>query len=575
MLKEERVRPIANDWDFAGSIAGASKQNKGDTAAGLFEALFAQLSQRNLADPLAATGPQPAAVHKVQPAESRPAPVVKDSPQRPIQRLKASLEETGQPLERFEIAAEDRGKLKEVLVMSGYSEADAQEMIERASKDDGTVNMGSLFAVMEQYVPSEGPVFLLNAKDKPLLMQVLKDLGLPDDEVRQYLDGLAKRGDMLVVSGLPKMVMRALELQEVRDGSTQIDQDKLRDLLARIGLSSQDINTLLTKATDGQERIHPKALLEIFEQAAARQDMQVKSSLQELAGKLRVTDGAQNQAPDSERIKAQVMQILQKVEIQAKPQEKPEFAQAIKDFLQANGKEDARPEQEEVIRLVKEQVASVQSRTSANGGQGGESKADSQSQAWAGMADAKQQAAAQAGKGAPQSDPSFQTTLAAAGTDGRLAGANRAMAARGGLPTYVVRQVSDQIALMARNNQSQLRLALKPPELGELTIKLSLREGVLKATLVADSASAKQTLEAGLNELKQQLAQQGLKLERMEVVISPDAERREAKSGEQGSGEKREKGSRGNSNGVEMNDEDLTPAMLGQASANGRVNVFA
>jgi flagellar hook-length control protein FliK len=575
MLKEERVRPVTNDWDFAGSIAGASKQNKNATTAGLFEALFAQLSQNNLAEPFAATSPQPAAVHKVQPAESRPAAVNQETPLRPIQRLKASLEETGQPLERFEVAAEDRDALKECLVKSGYSETDAQEIIERASQDDGTVNMGAFFAVMEQYQPSEGPVFLISAEDKPLLMQVLKDLGIPDNEVRQYLDGLAKQGDMLVVSGLPKMVMRALELQEVRDGSTEIDQDTLRDLLTRIGLSSQDINTLLTKASDSQGRIAPQALLQVFEQAASRQDTQIKNSLQNLAQKLRVTDGEQKQAPDAERIKAQVMEILQKVEIQAKPQEKSEFAQAIKETLQANGKEEAKPEQEEVIRLVREQVATAQAKTSSGGGQGGESKADSQGQAWAGMAGAKQQAAAPAAKGTAQSDASFQATLAAAGNDGHLAGASKAMAARGGLPAYVVRQVSDQIALMARNNQSQLRLALKPPELGELTIKLSLREGVLKATLVADSASAKQTLEAGLNELKQQLAQQGLKLERMEVVVSPDAERREARGGEQGSGGKREKGSKGNSAQVEMNDDEIAPAALGMDSASGRVNVFA
>lgn len=569
------MRPIANDWDFAASIAGAAKQNKNSTTAGLFEALFAQLSQKTLAEPLAATATQTATAYQASSAQSSSSAVTKEQYSRPIQRLKASLEETGQPLERFKVAAEDRDKLKQTLVMSGYSESDAEEMIKRASEDDGSVNMGALFGVMEQYQPSEGPVFLMKAEDKPLLVQVLKELGLPDDEVRKYVDSLAKQGDMLVVSGLPKMMARALELQEVRDGSTQVDQDTLRDLLSRIGLDSEEINTLITKATDTKGRIAPEALLKVFEEAAAKQDGQIKNTLQELAQKLRVTDGENNQSSDSDRIKAQVMQILQKVEIQAKPQEKPEFAQAIKEALQAGGQEDAELDQGEVVRLVKEQVASTQNRASTNNGQSGESKSDSQSQAWAGLAEAKQQAAAQAGKATVQSDTSFQTTLASAGTDGQLAGANRAMAARGGLPTYVVRQVSDQIALMAKNNQSQLRLALKPPELGELTIKLSLREGVLKATLVAESSSAKQTLEAGLNELKQQLAQQGLKAERLEVVISPDAERREAKSGEQGSGGQNQKGSQGNSAQVELDDEEMITAMLGQASANGRVNVFA
>lgn len=568
------MRPIANHWDFAGNMSGVFKQNKEEATKGLFEALFAQLSQNSLAEPVAATGSQVAATQNELTAQPyRPADI-QEPPQRPIQRLKTSLEETGQPLERFEVAAEDRDKLKECLVMSGYSENDAREIIERASQDDGTVNMGALFGVMEQYAPSEGPVFLLDAKDKPLLMQVLKDLGLPDSEVREYLDNLATRGDKLVVSGLPGMLARAAELQQAREGTTQVDQATLRELLAKMGLSSQDINTLITKASDSQGRMSPQALMAMFEQAAARQDQQMKSSLQELAQNLRITASDQGQATDAERIKAQVMEILTKAEIQAKPQNKFETSQAMRDFSQANGKEEPQLTQEEIIRLLKEQASSASNRASNQGGGSGESKADSGGQqAWAGLAGAKANSA-QAAKTGPQGEASFKDAAAAA-AEGRLAGTARAAAAQKGLPTYVLRQVSDQIAQMARNNQSQLRLALKPPELGELTIKLSLREGVLKATLVADSASAKQTLEAGLNELRQQLAQQGLRLERMEVVVSPDAERREAKSGEQGSGGRRNQGSAGGSNQAEMDDEEITPAMLGLNSSSGRVNVFA
>jgi flagellar hook-length control protein FliK len=575
MLKEEHVRPIANDWDFAGNLSGVLKQNKDEANNGLFQALFTQLSQRNLAEPVAATGTPVASAQGAFKAEPHRPADIQEPPERPIQRLKASLEETGQPLERFEVAAEDRDKLKEVLVMSGYSEKDAQEIIDRASNDDGSVNMGSLFGVMEQYEPSEGPVFLLEAKDKPLLMQVLKDLGLPDSEVREYMEKLATKDGKLVVSGLPKMLARAVELQQTREGTTQVDQDTLRDLLTKIGLSSQDINTLVTKASDSQGRISPSALLAVFEQAAARQDQQVKSSLQQLAQNLRVTDGEQGQAKDAERIKAQVMEILTKAEIQAKPQEKPEFSQTIRDLMQSyNAKEEAKPFEEQVINMTKDQLKALSARNPNQGGTSGEGKADSQGQqAGAGLAEGK--AAAQNTKAAPQGDGSFKAAAAAASVDGRMAATSRAAAAQKGLPTYVVRQVSDQIAQMARNNQSQLRLALRPPELGELTIKLSLREGVLKATLMADNSAAKQTLEAGLNELKQQLAQQGLKLERMEVVVSPDAERREARGGEQGSGDKRRKGSSGGRAEVEMDDDDLTPAMLGVDSGSGRVNVFA
>ncbi len=575
MLKEEHVKPVSMDWDVSGLVSGTGKQQKDGAAAGLFEMLFAQLNQREMAEPLAAVGPHPArSPLAAGPADPSAPPAAgqalasarPESPLRPIQRLKKSLEATGQPLTRFEVAAQDRDKLEEVLVMSGYSREDAQEMIARASKKDGTVNLGVLFGVMEQYTPDKGPVFLLKAEDKPLLMQVLKELGLPDGEVRRFLESLPRRGEYLVVSGLPKLVARAMELQAARGGATEVDQDLLRDLLTRLGLKAREVDTLLAKATDGQGRTHPQALLALLEHAAARQDQRVKGALQALAQKLKIAGQGQEPAPDAERLKAQVMQILQKAEMQAKPLQ----------HQQAKPLQD-KEAQKELIRLVKEQVETQAARATepepeAKGHTRGQNQGHAQARG--NLAGAKAAPAAPA-KGAAPKEPSFRASLAAAALEARPAGAGRAAAVRGSLPAQVVRQVSNQIAQMAKGNLSQLRLALKPPALGELTVKLTLREGVLKATLIAETSAAKHALEVGLQDLKQQLAQQGLKPERLEVVISPDAERREARGNEQGGDGRRRPGSRGGTAALETEEDEITPLAAGLAGANGRVNLFA
>ncbi|KMY68955.1 hypothetical protein AAU61_05185 [Desulfocarbo indianensis] len=572
------MKAVAMDWDAASQPNLAIKQNKTSAAAGLFAELFAHFSQQSLTQPAAVASAQSSGSGSLLAAQSTTSQS-QDQTNSPIQSLKASLEETGQPLERFQVAAEDRDKLKNVLVMSGYSQEDAQEMIQRASQDDGTVNLGALFGVMPQYEADQGPVFLLNAEDKTLLAQLLKDLGLPDNEVRSYLDSLAKQGDNLIVSGLPQMMARALELQQVRDGATEVDQDKLRDLLARIGLSSQEINTLLNKSLDGQGRLNPEACLALLEKAAASQDQRVKTSLQELAQKIQVNDGTNGQASDAERLKTQVMQFLQKTEVQANPEAKQEFAQTLKDFMQADAASKTTDlTSEETARLVKEQSGLATARSGDQGKSEGQAQDQSQQQSQAQAGEAGFKAlAAQSAKSSSQGGQNFTETLnASSAADGRLAQAGKAAAAQRTLPTYVVRQVSEQIAQMAKSSQNQLRLALKPQELGELTIKLSIKEGALKATLVAESSSAKQTLEAGINELKQQLAQQGLKVERLEVVMSPDAERREAKSGEQDSSGQGGDGSEsGGSGGSQSEDEEISVSAPGLASLSGRVNVFA
>ncbi|MFH1060209.1 MAG: flagellar hook-length control protein FliK, partial [Pseudomonadota bacterium] len=174
--------------------------------------------------------------------------------------------------------------------------------------------------------------------------------------------------------------------------------------------------------------------------------------------------------------------------------------------------------------------------------------------------------------------------LTAPDAAGRAASAGAATASgqtRATLPPYVVRQVGDQMAQMVQRQQSTLRLELKPPTLGELHVELAVKEGVVKATLTAETVAAKQALEAGLEQLKQELAQQGLKVERIEIVVDPDAERREAQAqaqagfGQDGrQGRERAAAAGGAGEAGAAADETAIPAWQFNP-ANSRVNLFA
>jgi flagellar hook-length control protein FliK len=138
--------------------------------------------------------------------------------------------------------------------------------------------------------------------------------------------------------------------------------------------------------------------------------------------------------------------------------------------------------------------------------------------------------------------------------------------------------VGEQMALMAKNGQSQLRLSLKPPELGGVSLRLMVDHGVVKATLTAESAAAKTALEAGLHDLRQQLAQQGLKLERMEVLVNQNGQDQgqAASGGRQGAGRGRGGGPAGPGGpeaGAEAEAAETAAALAG--GGGGRVNLFA
>ena len=89
------------------------------------------------------------------------------------------------------------------------------------------------------------------------------------------------------------------------------------------------------------------------------------------------------------------------------------------------------------------------------------------------------------------------------------------------------------MAQMVTRDENSLRLQLKPPTLGEVNLELTVKDGVVKATILTDSTAAKEMLENGLDTLKQHLTIQGLQVEQMEILVNPDAMRQQAQAQDQ------------------------------------------
>ncbi|MDU4959905.1 MAG: flagellar hook-length control protein FliK [Sporomusaceae bacterium] len=82
----------------------------------------------------------------------------------------------------------------------------------------------------------------------------------------------------------------------------------------------------------------------------------------------------------------------------------------------------------------------------------------------------------------------------------------------------VVRQIVDQARLYLRpGNQSEMVVQLRPEHLGELTVKISVASGVVNAAFHSDNPEVRQVIEAALPQLRQELSQQGIKLDNVGV----------------------------------------------------------
>jgi len=587
------VNPGIVQLDPAGLLSPRDVKGKVSQGGGLFEILLSQLTRNRLAEPVAAV---PAAPRR-EPMASQASPRrgrLYEPPPRPVERLRRALEATGRPLESFQVPAADRGRLEQVLEASGYSREQVREVIQRASRDDGTVNLGVMFALLPQYPAGEGPCFELKLEDRPLLAQVLQELGVPAPEVSRFLEGLPVRGDHVLVRGLPRLLARAEQWAESVGEMPEVDSDRLRDLLSRLGLSRRDIQALLAQAQDKQGRMSPRAALALLEQAAERQDAGVSRALQELAAHLRLRREEGRPPGEAQRLRAAVARLLEAAPARSGegvppaqaaggkgPQvQTPAWQEAAAQAADAKqGLEEALVG-EGLVRLVKAEAGSRAGEGRERSGEGeGVSPSLQGVRAGAGVATARAVAAPQGGT---QAEAQFtgrgggESALAQAAAVSAGGAAGRAVVARGVLPPYVVRQVAQQMAQMVRRGQGNLRLNLKPPELGGVVLKLSVKHGVVRATLTTDSVAAKQVLEAGLEQLKQQLAQQGLKPERIEVLVNPDAQRQQAR-GEEGGGQGRRRRPGGEgaalAPGGEETEEDF--AATGFAGGEGRVNLFA
>lgn len=87
---------------------------------------------------------------------------------------------------------------------------------------------------------------------------------------------------------------------------------------------------------------------------------------------------------------------------------------------------------------------------------------------------------------------------------------------------------------------SEAHLKLFPESLGTLDVKMTMQHGLLQATFVVDSVQGKELLEQNLNQLRHQLAQQGIQVEKMEILM-PDKTPQQALAWQQNGEERRER----------------------------------
>lgn len=88
---------------------------------------------------------------------------------------------------------------------------------------------------------------------------------------------------------------------------------------------------------------------------------------------------------------------------------------------------------------------------------------------------------------------------------------------------HIAEQLSTRLRMSQAAGGTEVKLNLKPHELGEVSVKMNVREGVVAATVLVDKADTLRTMQANIDELKRSLESQGLTIQEFSVDVRGDA----------------------------------------------------
>jgi hypothetical protein len=124
----------------------------------------------------------------------------------------------------------------------------------------------------------------------------------------------------------------------------------------------------------------------------------------------------------------------------------------------------------------------------------------------------------------------------------------------------VVNQIINQI----RNgfNKNELTVSLRPSELGNVNVSVSMQRGVLVAQIVAETAKAMEALKTGTDSLRQTLIDQGIKVDRIVVASAEQSSQAQNNNHESGNKENAARDQSANNNQQQENGKSATKAAM-------------
>ena len=90
-------------------------------------------------------------------------------------------------------------------------------------------------------------------------------------------------------------------------------------------------------------------------------------------------------------------------------------------------------------------------------------------------------------------------------------------------PVQIIEQIVEAAKITLNQEVTSMELMLNPESLGKINMTVSVREGIVTATLAAQNETAREAIESQIVVLKENLNNQGIKVEAVEVTVESHA----------------------------------------------------
>lgn len=129
----------------------------------------------------------------------------------------------------------------------------------------------------------------------------------------------------------------------------------------------------------------------------------------------------------------------------------------------------------------------------------------------------------------------------------------------------IMRQVSHMTKVMVSQAESSIEMQLNPANLGKVYLQVVSREGVVTAQIAAQNEAVKEALESQVAILKENMNQQGIKVEAIEVTIaSHEFERNLEQNQQNPSGQQEEEARQASRRNINLNSLDELEGALSE-----------